>query len=126
MTPDACVSSGWTELAGRLRSAAELAERSAREAPPGAAAGLLQGLKEIAACLEEAERLCRRGERGGAEPFVQELERWAGAIPALQSWIRVSSALAAGWAAAAGVGAAYGPGDPLPGAPAPGAVNAVG
>ncbi|GIU77399.1 MAG: hypothetical protein KatS3mg005_0637 [Bryobacteraceae bacterium] len=126
MTPDACLSSGWPELAGRLRSAAELAERSAREAPPGAAAGLLQGLQEIAACLEEAERLCRRGERSGAGPFLEELERWAGAIPALQSWVGVSAALAAGWAAAAGVGAAYGPGDPPPGAPAPGAVNAVG
>ena len=126
MTSEACVSSGWPELARRLRSAAELAERSARQAPPGAAAGLLQGLQEIAACLEEAERLWRQGERSGTEPFLEELERWAAAIPALQGWVRVSAALAAGWAAAAGVGAAYGPGDPPPGAPAPGAVNAVG
>lgn len=126
MTPEARSSGGWPELAERLRSAAGLAEQSARGAPLGAAEGLIAGLREIIVCMEQAEQLYRSGSREGIEQFQQELERWAAAVPGLQAWVGASAALAAGWAAAAGVGAAYGPGDPPPGAPAPGGVNAVG
>lgn len=126
MTPEARSSGGWPELAERLRSAAGLAEQSARGAPLGAAEGLIAGLREIVVCMELAEQLYRSGSREGIEQFQQELERWAAAVPGLQAWVGASAALAAGWAAAAGIGAGYSPGDPATSARKAGAASEAG
>lgn len=114
MKPDSGGCACWPDLAGRLQAAAAQAEEAARLAPPAGAEALLEALKAVGACLTEAERLCRAGVRERREEFGRELEKWAARMPVLRAWMGASSALAAGWAAAAGVGACYGPAGDLP------------
>lgn len=109
MTPEARGEAGWPELAAWLRSAAARAGEAARRPPLTGAEALLEPLAAAGACLEQAGRLLRSGNREGIEPFRQELERWGEGLPGLRAWVEVSSALAAGWAAAAGVSPGYSP-----------------
>lgn len=107
--PETPARAAWQELADRLRNAAAEAGVAARRPPLSAAEAALDPLKAISACLEEAGRKLRGGDREGIEPFRQELEQWAGDLPVLRAWMEASSALAAGWAAAAGFSPGYGP-----------------
>lgn len=109
MNPDGAGPACWPELAARLHAAATQAKEAARLAPPAGAEALFDSLKEVGACLCEAERLCRSGVHERKEEFRRELEQWAAEAPLLRAWAEASAALAAGWAAAAGVGAGYGP-----------------
>ena len=123
MTPETGGRAGWAELAARLSAAAGQAREAARMPPLSAAAAWLEPLSEVAACLAEAEQLCRRGHREGIEPFRQELESWVQQMPGVRAWMQASAALAAGWAAAAGISSGYGPGGASRPEAGPGKVN---
>jgi hypothetical protein len=115
VNPDGASPACWPELAARLHAAATQAKAAARLAPPSGAEALLESLNTVSACLCEAERLCRSGLLEQKEDFRRELEQWAADAPLLRAWVGASAALAAGWAAAAGVGAGYGPDGGRPG-----------
>ena len=109
MTPEVPARAGWLALAARLRTAAAEAGEAARRPPLSAAEALLEPLTALGGCLEQAGGLIRSGDRQGIEQFRQELEQWAADLPVLRAWMEASAALAAGWAAAAGVSPGYGP-----------------
>lgn len=123
MTSEASRPARWAELATRLRAAAGRTVEAAGRPPLSGAAALLAPLSAVAACLAEAELLFRCGDREGIEHFRQELEQWAEQLPVLRGWVDASSALAAGWAAAAGFSPGYGPGGARPPEAGPGQVN---
>jgi hypothetical protein len=110
VTLEAGGQANWAELAARLSAAAQRAREAARMPPVAGAAVLLEPLSAVAASLAEAERLCRRGDREGIERFRRQLGQWVEELPVLRGWMDASSALVAGWAAAAGISPGYGPG----------------
>lgn len=124
--PEAPVQADWQELAARLRAAAAQAGQAARRPPLSGTEALIEPLRVVGDCLEQAGQLLRRGNREGIAAFRQELERWAEDLPVLRAWIEASSALAAGWAAAAGISPGYGPDGDRRREAAPGCVDHCG
>lgn len=126
MTSEAGSGARWSELAGRLRDAAGRAGEAVRLPPVAGAGAVLEPLEVVSRCLAEGEELWRQGGREGVEEFRRALEQWAAMVPLLRAWMSSSAALAAGWAAAAGVGPGYGPGGGRNEVEPPGGLSAMG